>query len=379
LNFSTLAMISPLTLTQDLIRFETINPPGNETPCARYIGRLLEEAGFETRFFEMDANRENLIARIGRGGDRLPLGFTGHTDVVPLGAAPWTVEPFGAEIADGKVYGRGSTDMKGGVAAFVAAAIKMAPVLEAGPGAVLIITAGEERGCEGANFLVRNKLLPEAGALLVAEPTSNRLLAGHKGVFWLEGLTRGVTAHGSMPEEGVNAVYKAARAVTALSAMDVSDLRHEVLGPPTLNVGWLRGGININSVPDEARFGLDIRLVPGIDRDALLSRLQSIAGNDVAFEVKGTSDPVWTDPADPWIEEVSVIVKSIMGRQSGIGGASYFTDAAALKPGLGNPPTIVLGPGEPALAHQTDEYCLVSRIEEAEAIYTEIIARWCAP
>jgi succinyl-diaminopimelate desuccinylase len=253
----------------------------------------------------------------------------------------------------------------------------MAPRLAKSAGAVFIITAGEERGCEGANFLVREDVLPAIGALVVAEPTSNRLLAGHKGVFWLEATARGVTAHGSTPEQGVNAVYKAARAVTALSALDLSDLRHEILGPPTLNVGWLRGGINVNSVPDEARFGLDVRLVPGVDRDTLLSRLRKAAGGAIEFEMKGTSDPVWTDPGDPWIREVAAIAGSVTGQDLAIGGATYFTDAGALKPGMGNPPTVILGPGDPALAHQTDEYCLVSRIEEAEAIYGELLARWC--
>ena len=370
-------VISHIQLTQELIRFETVNPPGNETRCARHLGRILEDAGFETRFIELGPNRDNLIARIGGSANKLPLAFTGHTDVVPLGAAPWSVEPFGGEIADGKIYGRGSSDMKGGVAAFVTAAAKLAPRLAGTPGLVLVITAGEERGCEGAKFLVHENLLPEAGALVVAEPTSNRLLAGHKGVFWLEGTARGVTAHGSMPEEGVNAVYKAAQAVLALAALDFSADEHPVLGRPTLNAGWLRGGLNINSVPDEARFGLDIRLVPGVDRARLLDRLQAAAGSGVMFEVKGTSDPVWTDPSDPWIGDVAAITQSVTGIVPSIGGASYFTDAAPLKPGMGNPSTIILGPGEPALAHQTDEYCHVKRIEEAEAIYSEIIARWC--
>jgi succinyl-diaminopimelate desuccinylase len=370
-------MISPIELTQELIRFETINPPGNETPCARHLGRILEAAGFQTSYFDMGINRDNLIARIGSGGDKLPLAFTGHTDVVPLGAAAWSVAPFGAEVADGKIYGRGSTDMKGGVAAFVSAAVKLAPRLSATPGVVLVITAGEERGCEGANFLVREGVLPKAGALLVAEPTSNRLLAGHKGVFWLEALATGVTAHGSMPEQGVNAVYKAARAVLALAALDFREEEHQVLGRPTLNVGWLRGGINVNSVPDEARFGIDIRLVPGVDREMLLGRLRHATAGDVAFEVKGTSDPVWTDPNNAWLGEVAEVTQVITDRASEIGGATFFTDAGALKPGMGNPPTVILGPGEPELAHQTDEYCFVSRIEEAEAIYSELIARWC--
>ncbi|MGO8953589.1 MAG: M20 family metallopeptidase [Rhodomicrobium sp.] len=370
-------MISPIGLTQELVRFETINPPGNETPCARHLGRILEAAGFQTQYVEMGANRENLIARIGGRGGQLPLAFTGHTDVVPLGAAPWSVEPFGAGIAEGRIYGRGSSDMKCGVAAFVSAAVKLAARLSSTAGVAFVITAGEERGCEGAKFLVRQGVLPHAGALVVAEPTANRLLAGHKGVFWLEAMATGVTAHGSMPEEGVNAVYKAARAALALAGVDFSGDAHPVLGRPTLNVGWLHGGLNINSVPDEARLGLDVRIVPGIDPEELLRRFKKATAGEVTFEVKGASDPVWTDPGDPFVASVAAIVRSVTGNATSIGGASYFTDAAPLKPGMGDPPTIILGPGEPGQAHQTNEYCTIARVEEAEAIYTEIIARWC--
>ncbi|MFZ0569019.1 MAG: M20 family metallopeptidase [Rhodomicrobium sp.] len=370
-------MISPIELTQELIRFHTINPPGNEAPCARHLGRILEEAGFQTEYFEMGPNRENLIARIGGGGGKLPLAFTGHVDVVPLGALPWSVEPFGGAIANGKIYGRGSTDMKSGVAAFVSAAVKLAPRLAGTPGVLLVITAGEECGCEGAKFMVERGLVPPAGALIVAEPTGNRLLAGHKGVFWLEAAAKGITAHGSMPEEGENAIYKAARAALALARFDFAEYEHPVLGRPTLNVGWLRGGININSVPDEARMGIDVRLVPGIDRERLLERFNETAAGEVTFEVKGTSEPVWSEPSEPWIEDVAAIARSVTGSAATIGGAKFFTDAGALKPATGNPPTIILGPGEPALAHQTDEYCLISRIEEAEAIYLEAISHWC--
>lgn len=370
-------MISAIELTQELIRFDTVNPPGNETPCARYLGQILDMAGFQTQYFDMAAGRESLIARIGGDGARLPLAFTGHVDVVPLGALPWSVEPFGGAIADGKIYGRGSSDMKSGIAAFVAAAVKLAPKLSATPGLALVITAGEEHGCEGARFLASQRVLPQAGALLVGEPTANRLLAGHKGAFWLEAWAKGVTAHGSMPEEGENAVYKAARAALALADFDFSEYEHPVLGRPTLNVGWLRGGMNVNSVPDEARMGLDVRLVPGIDRDRLIERLREATAGEVTFEVKGTSDPIWSDPAEPWIAEAATIAASVTGAAPDIGGASYFTDGGPLKPAMGNPPTIILGPGEPAQAHQTNEYCLISRIEEAEAIYSETIARWC--
>ena len=156
-------MIAATRLTQELIRFETINPPGNETPCARHIGRLLEAAGFKTSYVPMGANRDNLIAWAGGNGNGLPLCFSGHTDVVPLGAAPWAVAPFGGDIADSKIYGRGSSDMKSGVAAFVSAAVSLAPRLEGTPGLVLIVSAGEERGCEGVNLLARQGVLPGRG------------------------------------------------------------------------------------------------------------------------------------------------------------------------------------------------------------------------
>ena len=136
-------MIDPIQLTRDLIRFETINPPGNETLCAEHIGGILERAGFSIAYHPLngDATRANLIARIGGNGSAKPLCLSGHTDVVPLGAAPWTVAPFAADIADGKIFGRGSTDMKGGVAAIIAAAVELAPHLEGTPGLVLVITA----------------------------------------------------------------------------------------------------------------------------------------------------------------------------------------------------------------------------------------------
>ncbi len=370
-------MISPIELTQELIRFATVNPPGNEAPCARHLGRILEQAGFETRLVEMAPNRENLIARIGGSGGKLPLAFTGHVDVVPLGALPWSVEPFGGDVADGKIYGRGSSDMKSGVAAFVSAAVKLAPRLAGTPGLVLVITADEELGCQGGRFLHQNAMLPPAGALIVGEPTANRVLAGHKGTFWVEATAKGVTAHGSMPEKGVNAVYKAARAVLALAALDFSADAHPLLGCPTLNVGWMHGGINPNSVPDEARFGLDIRLVPGVTPCHLIERLERATAGEVTFEVKGTNSPVWTDPSDPWIAGLAETVHSMTGGGGSIGGATFYTDAGELKPGMGSPPTVILGPGEPALAHQTDEYCSISRVEQAEAIYAEAIARWC--
>jgi succinyl-diaminopimelate desuccinylase len=372
-------MLDAVELTRALIRYETINPPGNERPCAEFLGAMLEQAGFSVAYYPMGAGRANLIARIGGSADKKPLCFSGHTDVVPLGAAPWTVAPFAAEIADGKVYGRGSTDMKGGVAAFVTAALELAPKLAGTPGLVLVISAAEETGCEGVNQLVamQENVLGEAGAMIVAEPTSNWPLVGHKGVLWVEGLARGVTAHGSMPEKGDNAVYKAARVVGRLETLDLSAGHEFTVGAPTVNVGWLRGGLNVNSVPDEARFGVDIRMVPGITAAEVMARLAEIGGTDASFTLRNHAPVVWSEPSDPWIAGVFQLMREIAGASTEPAIATYFTDAAALTKAYGYPPTLILGPGDPAMAHQTDEYCHIHRIEEARAAFTQIARDWC--
>lgn len=366
-----------VALTQTLVGFDTVNPPGNERACAEALGKILENAGFACAYHEFAPGRASLIARIGRGGRRAPLCFTGHIDTVPLGAQPWSRDPFAGEIADGRMYGRGTSDMKSGVAAFVSAVSVTAGDLARGSGAVLVITAGEETGCEGAAHLVQSgRVLGEAGAIVVAEPTANRAYAGHKGALWLKARTRGVTAHGSMPERGDNAIHKAARAVGQLADFDFNIARHPVMGAPTLNVGTIKGGLNVNSVPDLAEIGIDIRTIPGQRHDQVAGAVASYLGADVEVESFIDVEGVWTDPEHPWMRQVYDAVERATGTKADVRGATYFTDAAFLTPALGRPPTVILGPGEPELAHQTDEYCVVERIREAEAIFTYLALEW---
>jgi succinyl-diaminopimelate desuccinylase len=370
--------LDPVQLTKDILRLDTVNPPGNEEHCARTLGTILEDAGFRIRYHSFGPRRVNLIANIGGAEAKAPLCFTGHVDVVPLGAAAWTKDPFAGETEGGRLFGRGSSDMKSGVAAFVVAATRMAPRLAHTPGLELVITAGEECGCEGAFHLQRDGVLGRAGAVVVAEPTANQPFVGHKGAFWLRAKTTGVTAHGSMPERGVNAIYKAARALGKLEAFRFSNPPHELMGQATLNVGTIRGGLNINSVPDEALIDIDIRTVPTVDHRALMAELARQLGPDVTLEPLIDLEPVYTAPDAPWMESVFEVMTSVLGTRPVPRAATYFTDAAALNRAYGNPPTVILGPGEPQMAHQTDEYCLMERIEQAVPAYEEIIRRWCA-
>ncbi len=128
------AMPDAVQLTRELLKFNTINPPGAEQACAQHLGDILLRAGFTVDYAEFAPTRTSLVAKLGGRPDKRPLGFTGHIDTVPLGAAAWKADAFGASLEGGKLYGRGSSDMKSGVAAFVVAALRMAQQLKAGPG-----------------------------------------------------------------------------------------------------------------------------------------------------------------------------------------------------------------------------------------------------
>jgi succinyl-diaminopimelate desuccinylase len=362
-------------LTRELVRIDTVNPVSPEKPAAERVARLLEDGGFQVSRHEFAPGRTSVVARHGRGA-RPALALAGHLDTVPLGAARWSREPFGGEIADGKLYGRGSSDMKSGVAAIVCAAVDVA---RASPGAELLVVlvAGEETGCEGSAHLARTAgALLRAGALVVAEPTGNVPLVGHKGALWLEARTKGVTAHGSMPERGVNAIYGAARAIAKLEEFRFAVPPDPLLGGATLNVGTIRGGLNVNSVPDAASFTIDVRTIPALPNDAALAALAGAVGPEVALRTLVNVSSLRADPADPWVEEVLDVAAARLGTRPPPQSAPYFTDASELTPALGGAPTVILGPGELSLAHQTDEWCLVARIEEAADTYRELAGRW---
>ncbi len=369
--------LDSVALTRELLRLNTVNPPGNEDRCAAVLGAILENAGFAVRKHVFGPGRTSLVADIGGTPDKAPLCFTGHLDTVPLGTAPWSKDPFAGETDSDKLYGRGSSDMKSGLAALVAASVSMAPKLAGTAGLELVITASEENGCQGAFRLLRDKSLGRAGAVVVAEPTSNYPFVGHKGALWLSAVATGITAHGSMPERGVNAIYKAARAIGKLENFRFTNAAHPMMGQATINVGTVQGGMNINSVPDEARMEIDIRTVPGVDHRVLIEELARQLGSDAALETLMDIEPVYSQPEDDWIQDVFEIMAEILGESIVPRTATYFTDAAPLGEAYGHPPTVILGPGEPAMAHRTDEYCVLERIGQSVEAYERIIARWC--
>jgi len=373
------ARLDPCSLTRELLAFNTINPPGMERACAKHLGALLEEAGFRVAYHEFAEARTSLIAHIGIRDGKPPICFTGHIDTVPLGGARWTHDAFAGETDGDRLFGRGSTDMKSGIAAFIVAACELAPELARGPGLVLVITAGEEIGCEGAKYLADHELLERAGAIVVAEPTANYPYVGHKGLAWFEVETTGVTAHGSMPEVGDNAIVKMARVIDDLGHFRFPVESHAVMGKPTLNVGTIHGGLNTNSVPDRATITLDTRTVPGIDHVHLCESLQALVAPRGARVRRIVETPaLYTEPADEWVQQVFDLCTPYLEGRPTPKTITFSTDGADLKRGFGAPPAVILGPGEPRLAHQTDEWCSIGRIGQSVELFRTLMQRWNA-
>jgi succinyl-diaminopimelate desuccinylase len=364
-------------LARKLVQFPSLNPPGEEKACADYVANLLEQAGLEVELHEFAPGRPSMVARLRGASDLNPLAFTGHLDVVPLGEKPWSTPPFAAEIRDGRLFGRGSSDMKAGVAAFVAATIAQAKRKRPLRGITLVITAGEETGCQGAFHLAEIGALGPAELLIVAEPSSNLPIIAHKGSVRLRISAKGRTAHSSMPELGDNAIYKIAEWIQRIEALTFESHSHALLGSTTASVTTVLGGQNINSVPDSAAFTVDCRTVPSHDHRELVTEIQRLCGDEASIQVVTDFKGFATAPDSTAIEPLMAILADRTGGRPVPTGAPYFTDASALVPGFDEVATVVIGPGEAAQCHQTDEFCYLHRIDEAFEIYRALIRRMC--
>ena len=363
-----------IKLTQKLLSFNNINPPGNEGDIARYTGELLQKNGFNTEYFTFGENRLHLVAAKGLSEAEPPIVLSGHFDTVPLGAKKWNVDPFSGEIKDNKIWGRGSSDMKGGLAAMIIASIEAFNESDPLGGIRLIFTAGEESGCQGVQSLVREiKKGGEARAVIVGEPTSNQPAIGHKGAIYLNAVTSGKTAHSSMPQLGDNAIYKAAMSILKVRDFEFEVERDSLLGFPTINVGKMSGGMNLNSVPDHAEFNIDIRTTTKLDHAEVLESLANKLGKETLLEILVNLNAVSTSPIDPFVLLVYDVCGVDRTDKKYPLSLPYLTDGSVLQAYYKGAPTIILGPGQPEMAHQMDEYCQLEKLIHAVDIYKKII------
>lgn len=353
-------MTSPVVeLAQKLIRIDTV--AGHEDDALAVVAPLFESAGFAVTIVSWLEDRSNLVATWNGGG---PFTLSGHVDTVPHGSASWTFGALSGDLDGNRLYGRGSSDMKGGVAAIVLAAIGAAR--PDARGFTVVLTAGEETGCGGAFALRGRSLLPAQPLLIIGESTGNSVRLGHKGATWFEFAAAGKAAHGSRPELGVNAIEVVAEAITLLRDLDPGD-QHPFLGGRTTNVGTVRGGTDTNLVPDSASMTIDVRPVPGAEASAVSELLSSSGNVTTLLDLPA----VWSDPDSARTGEILDAVHSVTGHRAEPAGVSYFTDAAALDPSSAH--SYIIGPGDPDQPHTTDEWVSVTLLEQSVEVYSALL------
>ncbi|AQT67557.1 putative succinyl-diaminopimelate desuccinylase [Anaerohalosphaera lusitana] len=348
-----------------------------ELRAAKVLRDYLEPLGIDCDVDCWDTCRANFTAHLGSNGDRPGLLFAGHLDVVPPGDAVWSHPPFEPAEVEGKMYGRGTADMKSGLAAVAAAIaeIKNEDTELAGD-VIFTATADEETGSYGIKRFIEKRTphLSRLQGIVVPEPTGLEIVTGHRGILWLEFRTHGKTAHGSMPELGVNAITRMLPLLNKLNGYELPADEDPMLGRSTLSINEIHGGKATNVVPDACSLKIDIRTLPQQSQEGLIEHFQQMvrkigvehADFDADIEVIKSVEALLTDSN---CEFVKSLRRATEGKKPGI--VSYTTDGPWLAE-LGVP-VVIFGPGEPSACHKPDEYVELDQLERAKDHYKDLI------
>jgi acetylornithine deacetylase len=374
-----------VALTSALVRVDSRNPtlvaggPG-ESAIAHRLASILKSWGFRVELLDAASGRPNVIARIGRGGGR-SLMFNGHLDVV--GIDGMTHAPFDAERRDGRIYGRGASDMKAGVAAMCAAAARAADD-DALHGEIIVAgVVDEEFESLGTRALVGRGI--RADAAIVTEPTRLAIMPAHKGFVWLDVTLRGRAAHGSRWDIGIDAIRHAGLLLAELDRLDSDVLptrQHPLLGRASVHASLIEGGAGMSTYPERCLLRLERRTIPGervadvvTEVEAACARVQArrpTFAAELAVGVAQSPSDVATDA--PIVRALETALRR-RGESPRVEGMSAWTDAAILNDaGI---PAICFGPGDISLAHAAEEYVIIEEIERATAILTDLARQWC--
>lgn len=371
-------------ILKKMVNFKTVNEPGNEKPLAEYIKKLLEDIGLQAELDDLGNNRGNVIGRLKGTGQREALLFNGHLDTVPPGDIKWEHEPYSGDIADGKIYGRGTADMKGGLAAMLIAikAIKHSG-LELKGDFIYTATAGEETDSLGAVKFVEDGGLKDVGAIIIGEPSSSGINIAEKGAFWVEMTTYGKTAHGAFPDKGINAVIHMNALLSELIRYKFKYEENEMVGHPTMNISTINGGVKTNVVPDKCSITIDMRTVPGMDHDEIIKDFRKIIEKlsneieDFKADIKVLNDrkAVETKINHPFVKLAEDTFKEVFNEEIKAKGVNFYTDASIFLPAK-RVPCIFYGPGDSNMAHQPNEYITLDSFECAIKYYIKLIENY---
>ncbi|MFI4877107.1 MAG: M20 family metallopeptidase [Blastopirellula sp. JB062] len=389
-----------VSLLQELIRIPSVNPMGRdvqgeiylEVRLTSFLEQLAASWGYSCERQHVAPQRENLLIATKDLAqlppDRPILMLEAHQDTVPVDGM--SISPFDPQIRAGRIYGRGSCDIKGGMAAMLTAISRFRDLPEEDrPAVVMALAVNEEHGFTGAKRLIRDWSSGESrllnrppAAILVAEPTQLDVVVAHKGVVRWKCHAEGIAAHSSTPQIGANAIYRMSPIIAAFErhADALPGSSSPLVGGPSLSVGIISGGVSVNTVPDRCTIEIDRRLAPGDSPDAA----QQAAIEYVAQEL---GDPDWISHDAPFIispglapDHNQSLAQSLIEtlRQCGVEskaiGVPYGTDGAILsQEGV---PTVVCGPGDIAQAHTHDEWLAIDQLEKSVECYEAYCRRF---
>jgi acetylornithine deacetylase/succinyl-diaminopimelate desuccinylase family protein len=365
-------------LLRDLVKLSSVNPMGRDLPSdiclehrvTAYLERFFRELGAPFERQSVAPGRDNIVAHFVNPAAQRTLLFEVHQDTVPVDHM--TIDPFGAAIDGNRLYGRGACDIKGGMAAMMAAFARLVRDKPSGAANLtLACTVDEEYTFLGVQELVKRGI--KADMAVVAEPTRLNIVHAHKGVARWHVAAPGRSCHSSSPEQGINAIYRMGRLLVEIE-MYAQKLRagpgDPLLGPPTLSVGRIEGGTSVNTVPDRCRIDVDRRLIRGENPDETRRHFEAFlqAAVDDPFECSPlllAKDALDSAGADQLIGVLGQAINTVRGSHT-VHPVPYGTDAPVIaSAGI---PAVVFGPGDIAQAHTKDEWVALDEVEQASEI-----------
>jgi succinyl-diaminopimelate desuccinylase len=363
---------------QQLIQIDSTNPPGNETRVSKFLAKRCEEIGLPFEIQAIDNKRSNFLVEI-KGKREQKLFFCGHMDTVSPGKLKWDYPPLSGETVGNRLYGRGASDMKSGLAAMFLAleSIYLENIVPEYT-LVFLATAGEEVDSCGARTFLEYQSIPDVEALIIGEPTNGKVVVGHKGALWLEITTYGKTAHGSMPDKGINAIEKMTKVIQLVEELKLEWVfQHDTLGKSSMAITTIRGGIQTNVIPDTCTISVDIRTVPSQSHQEIVEQLK-LELNDIkqrdpdfsfTIEIKLDRSSIFTDKNQSIIQKALTLNHHTNPNCYGV---SYYTDAAVLNPN-NQIPTLIYGPGDESLAHQPNEFVEITSYIQSIQFYRALM------
>ena len=395
MSLSTTVEVDEAALTrflQELVRIPSVNDQAHgrsEAPAAELVAEQMRAFGWKPEIVEVVPGRPNVIAVLEGSSTGPTLMFEGHTDVVTEGPLElWTVDPFAAEIRDGRVYGRGSADMKSGVAAMLFAADA---VVRGGsfPGRIVVAALVDEEGMMlGAKHFAASALGRTVDAAIICEPEGFEACTAQKGALRLQLDVTGRMAHGAMPQHGVNPAPALAKFIEAAGVLQAELLErhgaHPTLGPTYLTPTVVQAGQpeQRNVIPGQAWLAVDVRTIPADDHSAIVGRLTADAaaiaaatGCELELLVVDDRPATETSPEEPVVRAVVEAHAARFGSDPVLGGVPGATDGTILVRDL-SIPVVVYGPGGKWIAHQADEYVEVAELGQYASVYADAARRF---